>query len=169
MATDFEKQVPAQESQGSSKDEQAREHTNGYDKADAGTAGAATGEIEISIFEKPGADGPLTKVGRLGPDGKPEMDPSYCWMSSGTVRVASFTTMTACAALIGGLSPQQAISIGVPKRLFDTKKAIPNLSRQERIRLDIMIAAQKTALARPPAFAAQLTRRSRNIWSRRRA
>ena len=54
------------------------------------TAGAAMDVVEISIFEKPGADGPLTKVGQLGPDGKPEMDPSYCWMSSGTVRVASF-------------------------------------------------------------------------------
>jgi hypothetical protein len=76
--------------------------------------------VEISIFEKPGADGPLTKVGELGPDGKPEMDPSYCWMSSGTVRVASFTTMTAGAALIGGLSPQQAIGIGVPKATVRT-------------------------------------------------
>jgi hypothetical protein len=115
MPTDFEEQGPAQEPQGSSKDEKAREHTNGHDQADAGTAGAATDVVEISIFEKPGADGPLTKVGQLGPDGKPEMDPSYCWMSSGTVRVASFTTMTAGAALISGLSPQQAIGIGVPK------------------------------------------------------
>ena len=115
MPTDFEEQVPAQEPQGSSKDEQAREHTNGHDQADAGTAGAVPDVVEISVFEKPGADGPLTKVGQLGPDGKPEMDPSHCWMSTGTVRVASFTTMTAGAALIGGLSPQQAIGIGVPK------------------------------------------------------
>ena len=77
MPTDFEEQVPAQEPQGSSKDEQAREHTNGHDQADAGTAGAATDVVEISIFEKAGADGPLTKVGQLGPDGKPEMDQSY--------------------------------------------------------------------------------------------
>ena len=120
MPTDFEEQVPAQKPQGSSKDEQAREHTNGHDQADADTAGAVTDVVEISIFEKPGADGPLTKVGQLGPDGKPEMDPSYCWMSSGTVRVASFTTMTAGAALIGGLSPQQAIGIGVPKATVPT-------------------------------------------------
>ena len=32
-------------------------------------------------------------------------------------------------------------------KIVDTKKAIPSLSRQERVRLDIMIAAQKTALA----------------------
>ena len=73
----------AQKPQGSGKDEQAREHTNGHDQADADTAGAVTDVVEISIFEKPGAEGPLTKVGQLGPDGKLEMDPSYCWMSSG--------------------------------------------------------------------------------------
>ena len=75
MPTDFEEQVLAQEPQGSSKDEQARKHTNGHDQADAGTSGMATDVVEISIFEKPSADGPLTKVGQLGPDGKPEMDP----------------------------------------------------------------------------------------------
>ena len=46
MPTDFEEQVPAQEPQGSSKDEQAREHTNGHDQADAGTAGAVAGRLE---------------------------------------------------------------------------------------------------------------------------
>ena len=88
------------------------------------TADAVTDVLEISIFEKPGADGPLAKIGQLGPDGKPDLDPSCCWMSSGTVRVASFTTMTAGAALIDGLSPQQAIGIGVPKAAVPTDGAL---------------------------------------------
>ena len=52
MPTDFEEQVAAQEPQGSGKDEHAREHTNGHDQADTGTAGEATDVVEISIFEK---------------------------------------------------------------------------------------------------------------------
>ena len=124
-------QEPHREPSGRDKP-QPNEKGNGFDDTASDDAGAGTAidEIEISIFEKPVFDGPLAKTGQLGPDGKPDLDASHCWMSTGTVKIASFRTMASGAALIAGLSSQQAIGIGIPKNGLAANGPLKIVSRK---------------------------------------
>ena len=69
--------------------------------------------FQITLFEKPKRDGPLSKVITLDADGKPVSDGSYCLMVEGTASALGVKDMAALAWLIDSMvSPQHAIALG---------------------------------------------------------
>jgi hypothetical protein len=77
----------------------------------AGGSSAARG-MRITIFEKPAEDGPLSKTIKLGANGEIVSDGSACKMWRGTARSAEVGDLSEFCAVIGSLSPQQAIALG---------------------------------------------------------
>ena len=66
--------------------------------------------FEITIFRK--ARGILTKTIALGPDGMPKADQSACSMSQGEAQSVELADVVGLAALIGGMKPNAALSLG---------------------------------------------------------
>ena len=82
----------------------------GAPKADAPIAPNGGPATEITVLTKSG--GPLTKRISLGADGAIKSDGSACVMASGEARRMPIANAEQLAALIGGLAPNQAITLG---------------------------------------------------------
>jgi hypothetical protein len=80
---------------------------------------AAAAEPKVAIrlirFEKPRADGPMTKTIKLGADGQPVSDASECRMWRGKAEVITIEGAAGLAEAIGACTRQQAFAMGVVK------------------------------------------------------
>ena len=79
--------------------------------------------FEITVFRK--ARGILTKAIALGPDGLPKSDKSACRMSKGVARSVELADVFALAALIEGMKPNAALSLGSLKVTPLNGNAVP--------------------------------------------
>ncbi len=57
--------------------------------------------MEITLFEKPKDNGPLSKTIALGPDGKPVSDGSSCIMTKGTAKTVATRDVGRSRAPVG--------------------------------------------------------------------
>ena len=82
----------------------------GANQSDANKSRGHNKAIELTVFTK--AHGLLTKSIELAADGTLVSDPSDCKMWEGTAARMQINSLDELAALIGGLSQKQAISLG---------------------------------------------------------
>jgi Protein of unknown function (DUF3987) len=71
--------------------------------------------IRFTRFEKPAADGPMTKTIKLGADGQPDSDASKCKMWRGKAEVLTVEGAAGLAAAIDACTSQQAFAMGIVK------------------------------------------------------
>ncbi len=108
--------------------------------------------VTFTVYEKPAADGPLSKTITLGPEGRPVSDGSSCVMMRGCAKTITLPGLVEFAAFLSTLTPQMAIGLGVIDEAHRLKQKDGSPGPTEVVRDRDLNAAPPGAISRTQRF-----------------